>query len=197
MHFAPEELRWVDVSREEVLTSGPEAVDFAVGLLVPTTELDETMDFTESYYDVEQAVVTRPGTTLADGATLDELRRSRLGAPAGPSHDAVLAAVQPDGEVVIYESPPDALAGLRAGDVDAVLIDYTTALELLRKDDAEVIAVGRLPAQGDVVWGLVTAEGSSLRACLAAAIANVRQQSFDVEIAQAWIEPGAPPLIIE
>jgi polar amino acid transport system substrate-binding protein len=155
------------------------------------------MDFTESYYDVEQAVVTRPGTTLADGATLDELRRSRLGAPAGPSHDAVLAAVQPDGEVVIYESPPDALAGLRAGDVDAVLIDYTTALELLRKDDAEVIAVGRLPAQGDVVWGLVTAEGSSLRACLAAAIANVRQQSFDVEIAQAWIEPGAPPLIIE
>jgi polar amino acid transport system substrate-binding protein len=197
MHFAPEELRWVDVPREEVLAAGPEGVDFAVGQLVPTAELDATMDLTESYYDVEQAVLTRPGTALADGATLDELRESRLGAPAGPSHDTVLAAVRPGGEVVLYETPADALAGLRAGDVDAVLIDYPTALELLREDDAEVVAAGRLPAQGDLVWGFATAEGSSLRACLAAAIANVRQQSFDVEIAQTWIEPEAPPLILE
>lgn len=60
-----------------------------------------------------------------------------------------------------------------------------------------VLALGRLPAQGDVVWGFATAEGSSLRACLAAAIANVRQQSFDIEIAQAWIEPEAPSLLTD
>ena len=197
MLFAPEELHWVDVSRDDVLAAGPQGVDFAVGQIVPTSELDETMDFTESYYDLEQAVLTRPGTELADGATLAELRASRLGAPAGPSHDAVLAAIQPEEATALYDTPQDALAGLRGGDVDAVLIDYPTALELLREDDAGIVAAGRLPAQGDLGWGFATAEGSSLRACLAAAIANVRQQSFDVEIAQAWIEPGAPPLVLE
>lgn len=130
MFFAPEELRWVDVSREDVLASGPQGVDFAVGQIVPTAELDETMDLTESYYDLEQAVLTRPGTELADGATLVELRESRLGAPAGPSHETVLAAIQPEEAVALYDTPQHALAGLRGGDVDAVLLDYPTALEL-------------------------------------------------------------------
>jgi hypothetical protein len=37
----------------------------------------------------------------------------------------------------------------------------------------------------------------ALRACLSAAIANVRQQSFDLDLAQTWIEPDAPPLVVE
>jgi hypothetical protein len=44
---------------------------------------------------------------------------------------------------------------------------------------------------------LATVAGSPLRACLAAAIANVRQQGFDLEPIQAWVEPEAPPLLAE
>ncbi|HXV32421.1 MAG TPA: ABC transporter substrate-binding protein [Gaiellaceae bacterium] len=198
MFFAPGELRWADVSRDEVLAAGPQGVDFVVGQLAPSADLDATMDFTESYYEVEQAVLARPGTPVADGgATLAELREARLGAPAGASHDTILTAIGPAGEAAVYETPAEAVAGLREGDVDAVLVDYPTALELLRGQGRGVVAAGRLPAQGDLVWALATPEGSTLRACLAAAIANVRQQSFDLEIAQAWIEPDAPPLILE
>ena len=77
------------------------------------------------------------------------------------------------------------------------MIDYPTALELLRGGDTGVVAAGRLPAQGDLGFGFAVAEGSPLRACLSAAIANVRQQSFDLELAQTWIEPDAPPLVVE
>jgi polar amino acid transport system substrate-binding protein len=155
------------------------------------------MDFTESYYDVEQAVLVPAGSELAGGVTLGDLRRVRLGAPAGPSHDAVLAAIQPAGATAVYESPEQALAALEGGDVDAVLIDYPTALDLLRGGDTGVVAAGRLPAQGDLGFAFAVAEGSALRACFSAAIANVRQQSFDLELAQQWIEPDAPPLVVE
>jgi len=195
MHFEPAELRWVDVAREDVLAFGPQGVDFALGQILPTTELDETMDFTEWYYDVEQAVLVPAASDLAAGVTLADLGEARLGAPAGPSHDAVLAAVQPPGETALYESPDEALAGLREGEVDAVVIDYPTSLELLRGGDTDVVAAGRLPAQGDLGLGFAVAQGSPLRACLSVAIANVRQQSFDVELAQTWIEPDAPPLV--
>ena len=84
MHFAPGELRWVDVAREDVLASGPQGVDFALGQIVPTIELDETMDFTEWYYDVEQAVLVPETSELAAGVTLADLQEARLGAPAGP-----------------------------------------------------------------------------------------------------------------
>ena len=135
MHFAPAELRWVDVAREDVLASGPDGVDFALGQILPTTELDETMDFTEWYYDVEQAVLVPSSSELAAGVTLADLREARLGAPAGPSHDAVLAAIDPPGETAVYESPAEALEALRDGEVDAVVIDYPTSLELLRGGD--------------------------------------------------------------
>ena len=197
MHFAPAELRWVDVAREDVLASGPDGVDFALGQILPTTELDETMDFTEWYYDVEQAVLVPSSSELAAGVTLADLREARLGAPAGPSHDAVLAAIDPPGETAVYESPAEALEALRDGEVDAVVIDYPTSLELLRGGATGVVAAGRLPAQGDLGFGFAVAEASPLRACLSAAIANVRQQGFDLELAQTWIEPGAPPLVVE
>jgi polar amino acid transport system substrate-binding protein len=197
MFFAPEEVRWVDVAREDVLASGPQGVDLALGRIVPTAELEETMDFTEWYYDVEQAVLVPEGSELAAGATLAELREARLGAPAGPSHDAVLAAIQPSGETALFEGPEEALAALRDAEVDAVVIDYPTALDLLRGGETGAVAAGRLPAQGDLGFGLAVAEGSPLRACLSAAIANVRQQSFDVDLAQVWIEPDAPPLVLE
>jgi polar amino acid transport system substrate-binding protein len=197
MHFTPEELRWVDVSREEVLASGPQGADFVVGQLVPTAELDATMDFTEFYYDVEQAVLVPAGSGLAEAPTVAQLREARLAAPEGPSLDAVLAAIEPSGETVVAESPTEALEALRAGEVDGAVIDYPTALQLLEGGGGGVVAAGRLPAQGDLGFGLATTERSELRACLATAIANVRQQSFDVEIAQEWIEPEAPPLILE
>ena len=197
MHFAPAELRWVDVAREEVLASGPQEVDFALGQIVPTTELDESMDFTEWYYDVEQAVLVSASSDLAAGVTLADLREARLGAPAGPSHDAVLAAVQPPGETALYESPAEALGALRAGEVDAIVVDYPTSLELLHGGETGVVAAGRLPAQGDLGFGFAVSEASPLRACLSAAIANVRQQGFDLDLAQTWIEPDSPPLVVE
>ena len=160
MHFVPGELRWVDVAREDVLASGPDGVDFALGQIVPTTELDATMDFTEWYYDVEQAVLVPASSELAAGVTLADLREARLGAPAGPSHDAVLAAIDPPGETAVYESPAEALGALRAGEVDAVVVDYPTSLELLRGGDTGVVAAGRLPAQGDLGFGFAVAEAS-------------------------------------
>ena len=197
MHFAPGELRWVDVSRADVLASGPRGVDFALGQLAPTVALDEAMDFTEPYYDVEQAVLVRESSVLAAGVTLGDLRQAAVGAPAGPSHDAVLSVIQPTGETAVFDGTDEAVAALRDGDVDALVVDYPTALELRRGGTTGVVLVGRLPAQGDIGWSFATPEGSPLRACLAAAIANVRQQGFDVELAQDWIEPGAPPLIVE
>ena len=197
MLFAPDEVRWVDVSRADVLAAGPEGVDFALGRIVPSVELDETMDFTEAYYDVEQAVLVPEGSELAAGVTLGDLRRLRLGAPAGPSHDAVLAAIQPAGPTSLYDSPEAALAALEDGDVDAVLIDYPTALDLLGEGGTGVVAAGRLPAQGDLGFVFAVGEGSELRACFSAAIANVRQQGFDAELAQQWIEPNAPQLVVE
>ena len=197
MHFLPGELRWVDVSREDVLAAGPQGVDFALGQLEPTIALDETMDFTEPYYDVEQAVVVREMSVLATGVTLADLRRAAVGAPSGPSHDAVLSVIQPGGETAVFDGTDEAVAALKDGDVDVLVIDYPTALELLRDGTTGTVLVGRLPAQGDIGWSFATPEGSPLRACLATAIANVRQQGFDLELAQDWIEPGAPPLVVE
>jgi polar amino acid transport system substrate-binding protein len=194
--FAEEEVAWVAVPFDNVFKPGPKDFDFDVNQVSYTEERDQNVDFSDSYYDVEQSVVVLKSSEFADAASLADLKGAKLGAQLGTtSYDAIIETIQPDQDPQVYNSNNDAITALKNGQIDGIVVDYPTSLFVTAVQVPEGTTIGRLPAEGQEYFGLVFEEGNSLRDCVNEAIAALRDDGRLDEFAQEWIEGSAPPVL--
>jgi polar amino acid transport system substrate-binding protein len=109
-------------------------------------ERAQALDFSDSYYDVEQAVVTVEGSEIANAKSLADLEDAKLGAQIGTtSYDAILEVIDPDPEPSVYDTNNDAISALKAKQVDGIVVDYPTSLYVSAVQVENGLIVGRLP----------------------------------------------------
>jgi polar amino acid transport system substrate-binding protein len=196
MGFSDEEVKWVVVPFDNVFKPGPKDFDFDINQVSFSSERDQAVDFSDSYYDVEQAVVTLKSSKFAKVTSLGELNDAKLGAQLGTtSYDAIVETVQPSKDPNVYTTNNDAIRALKNGNIDGIVVDYPTSLYITAVQVPNATAVGRLPAEGQEYFGLVFEEGNPLRDCVNEAIATLREAGTLDEAAQEWIEGSAPPVL--
>jgi polar amino acid transport system substrate-binding protein len=194
--FGEDEVAWVVVPFDNVFRPGPKDFDFDINQVSYTEDRDQNVDFSDSYYDVEQSVVVLKSSEFADAASLADLQSATLGAQLGTtSYDAIIETIQPDQDPQVYNSNNDAISALQNGQIDGIVVDYPTSLFITAVQVPEGTTIGRLPAEGQEYFGLVFAEGNSLRDCVNEAIATLREDGRLDEFAQEWIEGQAPPVL--
>jgi polar amino acid transport system substrate-binding protein len=192
----PDDVMFIPVGFNKSFAPGPKDFDFVVQQISYTPERDEAVDFSDSYYDVEQAVVTLKGSDFAGAASLADLQGAKLGAQVGTtSYDAIVNTIQPDQDPSVYDRNDDAVNALRNGQIDGMVVDYPTSLFITAVQAPNATTIGRLPAEGQEYFGLVFEEGNPLRDCVNDAIASLRDSGTLDEIAQEWIEGSAPPIL--
>ena len=122
-------------------------LDAAISVIAPSEELAKALDFTTSYFDAEQALVV----SVASGAQqLRDLKPARVGIQEDSSADELVKAAFGKNAPMVqrFESIPEALAELEAGNLDGVLADNgvlahyvthngSTAYRFLRQADSE------------------------------------------------------------
>jgi polar amino acid transport system substrate-binding protein len=196
MGFTDDEVKWTVVPFDNVFKPGPKDFDFDVNQVSYTSKRDEVVDFSDSYYDVEQAVVVLKKSKYASATSLADLKSAKLGAQLGTtSYDAIKNVIQPDSDPKVYSTNNDAITALKNGNIDGIVVDYPTSLYVTAVQVPNAIAVGRLPAQGQEHFGLVFEEGNPLRDCANEAIAKIRSDGTLAELAQKWLEGSAPPVL--
>jgi polar amino acid transport system substrate-binding protein len=196
MGFSDDEVKWVVVPFDNVFKPGPKDFDFDINQVSYSPERDQAVDFSDSYYDVEQAVVTLKSSKFAKATSLGELKDAKLGAQLGTtSYDAIVETVQPSKDPNVYTTNNDAIRALKNGNIDGIVVDYPTSLYVTAVQVPNATAVGRLPAEGQEYFGLVFEEGNPLRDCVNQAIAKLREAGTLDEAAQEWIEGSAPPVL--
>jgi polar amino acid transport system substrate-binding protein len=194
--FAEDEVAWVAVPFDNVFKPGPKDFDFDINQVSYTEERDQNVDFSDSYYDVEQSVVVLKSSEFADAALLADLKGAKLGAQLGTtSYDAIIETIQPDQDPQVYNSNNDAISALQNGQIDGIVVDYPTSLFITAVQVPEGTTIGRLPAEGQEYFGLVFEEGNALRDCVNEAIASLSEAGRLDEFAQEWIEGSAPPVL--
>jgi polar amino acid transport system substrate-binding protein len=194
--FTDDEVRWVVVPFNNSYKPGPKNFDFDINQVSYTPRRDKTVDFSDSYYDVEQAVVTLKDSEFAGAASLADLKGAKLGAQVGTtSYDAIVNTIQPDEDPQVYDRNDDAVNALRNGQIDGIVVDFPTSLFITAVQAPNATTIGRLPAEGQEYFGLVFEEGNPLRDCVNEAIAALREAGTLDEIAQEWIEGSAPPIL--
>jgi polar amino acid transport system substrate-binding protein len=196
MGFSDDEVKWVVVPFDNVFKPGPKDFDFDINQVSYSPERDQAVDFSDSYYDVEQAVVTLKSSKFAKATLLADLKDAKLGAQLGTtSYDAIVDTIQPSKDPNVYTTNNDAIRALKNGNIDGIVVDYPTSLYVTAVQVPNATAVGRLPAEGQEYFGLVFEEGNPLRDCVNEAIAKLREAGTLDEAAQKWIEGSAPPVL--
>jgi polar amino acid transport system substrate-binding protein len=196
MGFSDDEVKWVVVPFANVFKPGPTDFDFDINQVSYSSKRDQAVDFSDSYYDVEQAVVVLKSSKFAEATSLADLKDAKLGAQIGTtSYDAILDTIQPSKKPNVYNTNDDAINALKNGNLDGIVVDYPTSLYVTAVQAPNATTVGRLPSKGQEYFGLVFEEGNPLRDCVNQAIAKLRSDGTLNQFAQQWIEGSAPPVL--
>jgi polar amino acid transport system substrate-binding protein len=194
--FTDDEVKWVVVPFNNIFKPGPTDFDFDINQVSYSSKRDQAVDFSDSYYDVEQAVVVAKSSKFAQATSVADLKDAKLGAQIGTtSYDAILDTIQPSEQPNVYNTNDDAVNALKNGTIDGIVVDYPTSLYVTAVQAPNSVAVGRLPTNGEEHFGLVFEEGNPLRACVNQVIAKLRSDGTLDEFAQKWIEGSAPPVL--
>jgi polar amino acid transport system substrate-binding protein len=193
--FSQDEVRWVVVPFNNSYKPGPKDFDFYVNQVSYLPARDKAVDFSDSYYDVEQAVVTLKDSEFADAASLADLKGAKLGAQVGTtSYDAIVNVVQPDEGPAVFDRNIDAITALKNGQIDGIVVDFPTSLYVTAVQVPKGKIVGRLPA-GEEFLGFVFEEGNPLRDCVNEAIAALQADGTIEQLQEEWINASAPPVL--
>jgi polar amino acid transport system substrate-binding protein len=155
------------------------------------------VDFSSSYFDVTQAVVTVKSSPAAGAKTVQQLKRLRLGVQVGTT--SYTAATSLDGAVPVevYNTNGDAKLALSNGEIDALVADLPTAFTVA-SELRNGLMVGQLPsASGDVErLGIVLDRGSPLTRCVSWAVDSLRGDGTLDRLEQQWLtNAGKAPVL--
>jgi polar amino acid transport system substrate-binding protein len=190
--FAKEDVVWVRTSFEAAIAPGPKGFDFNIQQYTITDERKQAVDFSSPYYQASQALVAIEGGK-ADGVdTLAGLKDLLLGAMSGStSATTIEKAVQPNVAPQLYNSNEDAVAALKANQIDAIVLDLPTAYYATGVYIENSFIVGELPAAGiPDEWGLLLSKNSPLTAKVTAAVDALRDSGKLAEITDEWLGSG-------
>ncbi len=89
-----------------------------------TEEREETVDFTEPYYQAEQAILVKEGGKID---SVEAMNGATIGAQKGTTGAEFVEENVEGGELRTYPQGPDAVNALKSGVVEAVVIDIPVA----------------------------------------------------------------------
>jgi polar amino acid transport system substrate-binding protein len=197
--FTDDEVEWIVVPFNQSFRPGPKDFDFDINQISYTEERDQAVDFSDSYYDVNQALVAVEGTPIADATTVEELKQYRLGAQIGTTSLAYIQEnVQPEQEPRVYDTSNDVISAINAKQIDGIVVDLPTAFFVVAAEMENGTIVGQFPSVGEQErFGMVFEEGNALRDCVNEAIAALKEDGRLEDIQQEWLSDKADAPVIE
>ncbi len=121
-----------------------------------TDEREETVDFTNPYYRSEQAILVKKGGEAID--SVEGLNGKTVGVQQGTTGQEFSEEQTDAGEVRPYPQGPDAVAALRTGAVDAVVIDIPVAENAVEAEPGVEISAA-IPTEEE--YGFVVKQGET------------------------------------
>jgi polar amino acid transport system substrate-binding protein len=193
MGFTADQVTWIRTGFDEAIAPGAKDFDFNVQQYSITPDRAEVVDFSEGYYDVEQALVARADSELASAGSIADLEDAQLGAAIGTtSLDYIDEVIQPSSEAAVFDDNAAAKAAFDANQVDGLVFDLPTAYFITAVEIPDATIVGVLPRAGDAPeqLGALFEKGSGLVPCVNQALAALRDAGTLDELEDTWLNQG-------
>jgi polar amino acid transport system substrate-binding protein len=197
--FALDDVDFVPIGFNKSFAPGPKDFDFVLQQISYAPERTDGVDFSESYYDVNQALVSVQGSSIAGATSIAELKDATLGAPIGTtSLTYVEDNIQPTTQPAVYDDLAAAVQDLKNGDIDGIVVDLPTAFFITAVQIPKGVIVGQFPTVGSQEYFAMAFEkGSPLVACVDLALQEMKEDGTLEDIRQEWLADKADAPVIE
>jgi polar amino acid transport system substrate-binding protein len=187
--FATDDVKWVVVPFDQSFKPGTKSFDFDVNQVSFTPQRAKSVDFSDSYYDVNQALIGIKGTPITKAKAIADLKAYKLGVQIGTtSFDYVDKNIKPDEQPSVYNNSNDVNSGLKSRGVDGIVTDLPTAYFITGAEQVpNSVIVGQFATVGTPEhFGLVLEKDSALTPCMNTALADLGAEGL-ASIQTEWL----------
>jgi polar amino acid transport system substrate-binding protein len=196
--FSPDLVQWTYVPFNKSYAPGRKPFDLDVNQISYTPQRARVVDFSSSYYDVNQSIVVRKGTRIGAVRSLAGLRRYKLAAQLGTtSYQFIVDRIRPAQKPSVFPQNAAAVQALKNGQIDGLVVDLPTAFYVTAVQVPNSKILGQAEARpGGEHFGFVLAKGNPLTTCVNRALAAMRADGTLKRLQRLWLAKatGAPIL---
>jgi polar amino acid transport system substrate-binding protein len=196
--FAHSEVHWIVVPFNTSFAPGPKKFDFNINEISYTPARAKVVDFSDSYYDVNQAVVAKKGTPIATAQSTADLQKYKLGAQIGTtSYTYIKDFIKPSKQPAVFDTNDAAVAALKNGQIDGLVVDLPTAFYVTAAQVPNSKIVGQFPTgNAGERFGMVFQKGNKLVGCVNHALNQLKADGTLQKIQEKWLaKVGGAPIL--
>jgi polar amino acid transport system substrate-binding protein len=194
--FTKAEVKWIVVPFNTSFAPGPKKFDFDINQISYKPARANAVDFSDSYYDVNQALVVVKGTPIASATSIAALKPYKFGAQLGTtSYDYIVNNIKPSKKTSVFDTNDAAVAALKNKQIDGLVVDLPTAFYVTAVQVPNGKILGQFPTVGTPEhFGMVFEKGNSLVKCVDDALATLRTDGTLASLQAKWLQADAPVL---
>src|SRR5690348_10941371 len=196
--FAKNEVKWIVVPFNTSFAPGPKKFDFDINEISYTPARAKVVDFSDSYYNVNQAVVGKRGTKIAQATSSADLQDFKLGAQLGTtSYQYIKEFIKPSKQPAVFDTNDAAVAALKNGQIDGLVVDLPTAFYVTAVQVPNSKIVGQFPTgNAGERFGMVFQKGNKLVGCVNHALNQLKADGTLQQIQDKWLaKVGGAPIL--
>ena len=195
--FAKAQVKWTVVPFNNSFRPGKKPFDFYITQVSYTPERAKAVDFSKSYYFVNQSVVGRKGTPIAKAKSIAALKPFKLGVQVGTtSYTYITKYIKPSSSPLVFDTNDAAVQALKNGQIDGIVVDLPTAFYVTAVQVDDGVIVGKLPTKGTKErFGMVFQKGNPLRTCVNKALDRLWRDGTIKKLQTTYLaRAGAPDI---
>ena len=189
--FPADAVTWIVIPFDNAIAPGDKPFDILVNQISGTPERAQAVDLSDGYYFNNQSVVAIKDTPIAAAKSVADLKPYKFGAQIGTtSLDTINNVIAPSTQASVYNTNDDAVAALKAKQIDGLVVDLPTAFYVTSAQVPGSVVVGQFPPPTGADaehFSVVLQKGSSLTDCVNKAIAAMKDRGDLEKITTTWL----------
>jgi polar amino acid transport system substrate-binding protein len=198
--YGKSQVKWTWVPFNKAYAPGAKSFDFDINQISYTPARAKVVDFSKSYYDVNQAIVVNKGTKIAAVRSIAGLKGYKLGAQLGTtSYQFIKSRIKPSQTPAVFNQNAAAVLALKNKQIDGLVVDLPTAFYVTAVQVPNGKILGQFENTAGTTtdrFGVVLQKGNPLTACVNKAITSLRANGTLTKLQRLWLAKatGAPIL---
>ncbi len=186
--FKNSQVKWAYEPFNDSYAPGPKKFDFDINEISVSAARAQAVTFSNSYYDVQQALVALKGTPITTKHSPADLKGYVFGDQVGTTSLAFInSAIQPTQTPKVYETLNDVKQALQTHQIAALVTDTPTAQFISSSEIKGSVMVGQFPSSGEH-YGLLFAKGNPLVTCVNKALATLKSNGTLAALQKKYLQ---------
>jgi polar amino acid transport system substrate-binding protein len=186
--FSKSQVTWAYEPFDSSYAPGPKKFDFDANEISYSAARAQVVTFSDSYYDVQQALVALKNSPIASKHTTADLKTYVYGDQVGTtSLQFINSQIQPTQTPKVFETLNDVKQALQTKQIAALVTDTPTAQFISSSEIPGSVMVAQFPSTGEH-YGLLFAKGNPLVTCVNKALATLKSNGTLAKLTAQYLK---------